>query len=495
MSFFIPTARIKKAISGSFIIFLLCPLLLPVFASFMYFRQAKKADAQFAVVEVGPNLVANTTSAIANTATAGFQGSIFGKEFVGDAILSFIVKSIIRQLTAQTVNWINSGFKGNPAFLTDPNQFFLNIGDNVVSKFLSENGTLNQLCSPFKAQVRIALVKNYLNDQNNYSCTIDRVLQNANSTYDQFVNDFSRGGWDAWFSMTQNSQNNPIGAYIEARNEMELQVSLGKYKYNQQLDWGKGFLSYEKCATREVTGEDAVEACINQGGDPDMCEATVSTEEVSDETQCETMTPGTVIEGQLQNALGGTFRQLEVADEINEIVSALMTQLVSRIVGGVGKGLRALTQRDTTNPRAFLEQLANTSPEVQAENAAFQNGVNSLLPPDLRNGNTLGGLSPVVTLNGNDPMTVILGSNFVDPGAVALDTTSGVAVPVTLIGLGTVNTSTVGTYTLTYSFANSSGFTTSITRTVNVIDPGADTTIPTNGTPIQPIGNGGGATI
>jgi len=74
---------------------------------------------------------------------------------------------------------------------------------------------------------------------------------------------------------------------------------------------------------------------------------------------------------------------------------------------------------------------------------------------------------PVITLNGGDPMTVEAGTAFVDPGATAVDAFAG-SVPVTTSG--SVNTSALGTYTLTYSASDPSGNTATATRTVRVVD-------------------------
>jgi uncharacterized repeat protein (TIGR01451 family) len=74
--------------------------------------------------------------------------------------------------------------------------------------------------------------------------------------------------------------------------------------------------------------------------------------------------------------------------------------------------------------------------------------------------------APVVTLNGANPMTVVVGSPFVDPGATASDSCTG-SLPVTVSG--SVNTAVVGTYTLTYSATDASGNTGSATRTVFVV--------------------------
>jgi len=72
---------------------------------------------------------------------------------------------------------------------------------------------------------------------------------------------------------------------------------------------------------------------------------------------------------------------------------------------------------------------------------------------------------PVITLLGDNPMTVNQGSLFTDPGATALDNRDGsVSVSVS----GSVNTALPGTYTLTYSAEDAAGNPASKTRTVIV---------------------------
>ena len=78
---------------------------------------------------------------------------------------------------------------------------------------------------------------------------------------------------------------------------------------------------------------------------------------------------------------------------------------------------------------------------------------------------------PDITLNGTNPMDIVEGSTFTDPGASATDTVDG-DVPVSVSG--TVDTSTVGTYTLTYSATDAAGNTATETRTVNVVAKAPD---------------------
>ncbi len=75
---------------------------------------------------------------------------------------------------------------------------------------------------------------------------------------------------------------------------------------------------------------------------------------------------------------------------------------------------------------------------------------------------------PVITLNGEPEMTVLLDSTFVDPGATAEDDKDG---PVDVVVTGSVDTSLAGEYVLTYTATDSAGNSASVTRKVTVIEP------------------------
>jgi endo-1,4-beta-xylanase len=74
---------------------------------------------------------------------------------------------------------------------------------------------------------------------------------------------------------------------------------------------------------------------------------------------------------------------------------------------------------------------------------------------------------PVVTPTGPNPMTVECATTFNDPGATAGDTCAG---PLQVTETGAVDTSKVGSYTLTYSTADPSDNPASATRLVKVSD-------------------------
>ncbi len=83
--------------------------------------------------------------------------------------------------------------------------------------------------------------------------------------------------------------------------------------------------------------------------------------------------------------------------------------------------------------------------------------------------------SPVITLNGANPMSITVGTNYIDAGATAADNYD--AVLMILIDLSNVNTSVLGSFTVNYTTTDSSGNTATATRTVNVVSS-IDTTPP-----------------
>ena len=74
---------------------------------------------------------------------------------------------------------------------------------------------------------------------------------------------------------------------------------------------------------------------------------------------------------------------------------------------------------------------------------------------------------PVITILGDNPATVELGATYTDAGATATDAVDGTR---TVTSTGTVDASTVGSYTITYTASDTSSNTSTATRTVNVVD-------------------------
>ena len=216
-----------------------------------------------------------------------------------DLVAITIAKLALEQILHATTDWINNGFEGNPAYVTDPLQFFTKIADNIAGEFIA-GSELNFLCSPFQAKIRLALARRHT-QRRQFQCTLTNVVANI----EDFYNDFSQGGWDAWFVMTQNDVNNPYGAFLETQIELDERIAQALGLQKMRLSWDSGFLGWSECIREDDAGE-----CIERGP---------------------TKTPGKVIEDQLENVLGSGVRQLELADEFDELVAALFSQLLKQI--------------------------------------------------------------------------------------------------------------------------------------------------------------------
>jgi len=230
--------------------------------------------------------------------------TIFGITIPGityDSLIIAAAKILIKAILDATIDWVNRGFEGNPAYATNPAQFFKKIADTMAGKFI-EGSELGFLCSPFQVQIRLALRK-YHTQRQQYQCTLTSVISNINA----FYNDFSQGGWDAWFVMTQNDVNNPYGAYVQAQIDLDARIASAVGIQNTKLSWDSGFLSWSVC----------------QEKDPNTGECTI---------RGPVKTPGKVIESQLENTFGTEIRQLELADELDELVNALFLQLLKKTV-------------------------------------------------------------------------------------------------------------------------------------------------------------------
>lgn len=269
----------------------------------------------------GAQLVQAAMSAASASLTASGVTSLNLKENWLDGLAWMVVDMVLSQMIKSVTQWINNGFQGSPAFLTDMTGFLGQIADKVAGDLISGAG-LAGLCSPFSLNVKMAIDLQYQkSQQSSYvqnECTLSGVVNNM----ENFLGgDFLEGGWEGWFEMTSKPQNNPYGAALEASGALSIGISNSQGKELNILSMGAGFLSKKECKSvpnrRGTGGTEMVETCsIN--------------------------TPGKFIESQLNSSIAGSQRRIEIADEINEMVAALFSQLVSAALSGAG-GLLGLT--------------------------------------------------------------------------------------------------------------------------------------------------------
>ena len=253
----------------------------------------------------------------------------FLKETVYDCAAWVFANILLEQMTSDVVQYANTGFDGNPAYVDDPNKLYEDAANEVTGLFIDELG-LDFLCSPFELDIRLAIAsganRNY---RNRATCTLSDVVENMEDFID---GDFSQGGWKGWFELTQKPQNNPYGAYFEAQNELGSRIATRIEKERSFLEYGQGFRTNEECIRYEE-----LDGPPDPNADPSALQGRCLEWQVA--------TPGATIKDRLSESLGSPQRRAEMADEVSEIIGALFAQLVTEALSGDG-GLRSITPED-----------------------------------------------------------------------------------------------------------------------------------------------------
>ncbi len=266
------------------------------------------------------------------------------KEILLDGVVFGLINTLIDQLGNEVVNWINSGFEDTPMFVQDPGGFMLNAADQASGRLIAEMGLENFICDPFMLpSLQLALNLNFgVNTgrwQRDYYCTFSRAKNIHSETF--MRGDFAGGGgWDAWVDMSVRNQN-VIGASGAAGLMMDRRIATILGIEQDKLNWNKGFFS----ATN-------IEGYIK--------------------------TPGTVIENKLNDTFDSSSRRIEVADEISEIIGALINLAMKSLMTGLA-----------SNSSSATNYSAQYSANTTYSTTDYQNlkGSGVLLPPETTSSN------------------------------------------------------------------------------------------------------------
>ncbi len=212
-----------------------------------------------------------------------------------DAIAVCLASKTIGGILEGTIDWINTGFDGNPVFVDDPAKFFGDIADYELGLFVDDL-TGGILCDHLSVSVTTDLVNNYTNQKfgRPSRCTLSDVSENVRAFAD---GDFSAGGWDAFLEYTQNPYNNSYGARITAQSDLDSRISRSQALAEWELDKNDGYLSIRNPETGEIT------------------------------------TPGSIVKSQVENRLNAPINRLTFADEFDEIMNSMVNQFIKISIG------------------------------------------------------------------------------------------------------------------------------------------------------------------
>ena len=296
--------------------------------------QAGLAAISVSTIDVGSNLRLAAGFTGLGSAIGESSGTQSGQQIIDQfmgCMARNVAKIMLQQITASVVNWINSGFNGSPAFVQNPSRYLQQTADQIAGNYI-KSSALSFLCSPFQLQIRIAIAQSYAN-RNANSCTLTQVTGN--------INNFMRGtfstagGWPAFLSFTTVPTNNPYGAFLYGSIGIQAAIQTAQTQVQTDLLQGSGFLSFQKKTNcRQVATPPPPSPNLyvsqtpsgfgpaNNPNQPDQGLYTV----------CEwtTSTPGRVIADALGATEKSSLDQIGLAKSFDEIISALINQLMTR---------------------------------------------------------------------------------------------------------------------------------------------------------------------
>ncbi|HBT81763.1 hypothetical protein A2757_03465 [Candidatus Giovannonibacteria bacterium RIFCSPHIGHO2_01_FULL_48_47] len=303
--------KYKKFLSISAIVLILSSAFFPF----------SKAQAIVPVFDAPANVLLGTISGFTGS-TAGFTGSLVAKEFGFDSIAWLVGKALLRTITTQIVNWIKTGDTRGPLFVENFLEHFSREMDNAVGLFLEQyfgrnSQLLGLLCSPFRLTLPqlLGVHRRSQDFTQQARCKLSDIVRNVeNFNVNLYFNDFSHGGWDAWFAMLE-PEHNMFGQYLTGVSRLERERASAFFAGQTEAQTtGGGLLSWQECETIAIPSPDGI---------------------VADERlrqNCKIMTPGKLVEDSLANAFGSGIKQLELADELNEILVAFFQLLIDQIL-------------------------------------------------------------------------------------------------------------------------------------------------------------------
>lgn len=276
-----------------------------------------------------PDIKSNTDAAAFNTGqvtSAQVGGGQYGTGFSGiaggistpswNSIMFCIVNEMITYITQSTIQWINSGFKGNPVFIQNIGAVFQQIANREKSQFMYEvktgfrngqgiaiNGvqsTAYQIAQPFRNTV-YKTISGYGN--NNYYGNIPQMSPQLTQNW----NSFAGGNWYAGggsMGLVQASQSNPYAYQLATQRAIAEKVAYAQQIQQSQID--QGIRSFYKCRPG---------ATLYQDGSCPPGDQIITT-------------PAKAINDETASVQSMKYMRLAFAQNFDSIVSALVNQLV-----------------------------------------------------------------------------------------------------------------------------------------------------------------------
>ncbi len=266
------------------------------------FAAKAAVNATSAAVGLGYAYVNVTNTRTVEKRAQDAVNSLISKEACWDGLARGVAQNLLQSFSNNIISLANTGFDGNPVYIRNIDDFMDSVTKQKLNHLMPDIQTKNPVFGN--------ALRSILTDQINL--TSNDLILSANNTevgkqYNEFINDFTRGGWGSLL----NTQNNPLSAMFGASNEIYTNIINEKLNLRDEYSRGNGFLDIKQCIEYDKNDKDL---CIKYA----------------------TTTPGKLISDQVSLVIGSPIRQLETVDEIDEIVHAFFANLINKILGKDG---------------------------------------------------------------------------------------------------------------------------------------------------------------
>ena len=317
-------------------------------------------------------IVHDPLHAVISAVTAGATGGLNLKEYALDP-LAYIVKTVaLQSVTKSVVNWINSGFDGSPAFVQDLTAELQKVGDTEATRLVDEFSSRSELANlPWKDDIAQAVLSEYFisTSKDGFYLQNPYTLDQYSSDPKAFVNngDYSKGGLQAFGALIfGGAGNNPLLLHDAFREKLNNDVSGQQSVRDKEITNGNGYLSFRgKCPQKSSIPSNAISLSATP--------TTPTSLSLTNTDNClgaPILTPGALIAQSANKYLvDNGLEQYIAADEIGEVVNALMGQLVNNVLGG--GGLAGVSNPSSGGGKSYVDQLGSASPSSNSLSTLF----------------------------------------------------------------------------------------------------------------------------
>ncbi|MCI0542772.1 hypothetical protein L0Y69_03425, partial [bacterium] len=244
---------------------------------------------------------------------AYFEGQEWFKEWVLDPLSWFLSKVVLRSITYSIVQWINSGFQGEPAWILDKSVLLSLVVDENVAFLI---GTILELTDeeffPWFKAVVVRAIGNGI--YTGFEGGLESTFPGGGVYYNDYLSDFSAcrsvTSWECYIEINYYA-NNPYGVINYSLGHLSAMISEKVANVTNDLIEGTGLISLSKCVR--------IHAPYGPEQDPPCLERI-------------RVTPGQAIANQLTSGLNTSKDSLLQADEFSESIAAILDALLDQLI-------------------------------------------------------------------------------------------------------------------------------------------------------------------